>query len=859
MKFEKTVNLSAVATKGHFSFSVGVQVALAVLVMSCFFSMYAVAGIQPNQETIHREMHLDKEKEGETGGQTSMELPGDSGCRQVRVGIFENRPKIYTDESGVVSGIFAAILKEIAQEENWQVTYIPCQWDKGLDALKKGRIDLIPDVAYSPEREELFDFHKEAVITSWSVVYSNSRNGLMKISDLDGRRVAILKDSIHHIYLAQLVNGFGFKVTFVEADSFEEAFKLVAKGDAEAAVTNHLFGDSFHKQYGLIKTPIVFNPVSLFFATASGSNPDLLQAVDKNVRRMKSEPGSAYYRSVVSWMEEAPMTIVPWYYVWILAGISGLLILAVLFVVLLRWQVRAGTRNLAQANRLLGNSEKKFRDLFQEHSAVKLLIDPVDGSIIEANKAAEEFYGWSGEQLRRIKIQEIDTLSTEEVKAEREKTRPGKVFHSELCHQLADGSFRNVAVFCSEIDIEGKPLIHAIIHDITAQSKLESQLRQAHKMEAIGRLAGGVAHDYNNMLSVILGYTELALQKTDPSEPLHEDLKRVFEAARRSTDITRQLLAFARKQNVVPKVADLNETVEGMLKMIRRLIGENIELDWEPRAGLWYVKIDPAQVDQIMVNLCLNSRDSIADVGTITIKTDNAIIDETFCLQNAGSVPGEFVLLSVTDDGCGMDQETLSHVFEPFYTTKGIGKGTGLGLATVYGIVKQNDGYIKVESDRDKGTAVKIYLPRNTGKMDKKRVESTAEVFSAHGETVLLVEDEQAIREMSRRILENIGYHVLEASTPGEAMRIARERNGGFDLLLTDVVMPEMNGSDLADQLYSLCSGFETLFMSGYPATVIGHGVVVEKGVNFIQKPFSQQELAARVNEVLGRASRSAS
>ncbi len=743
MEFGKLVDLVIAAAKEYFTYSVNVLVVLAVITFSFFISTGVIEGIQPDKVNIRQEEQVDNPEESDAAGSNLKQLPSLPGYRQVRVGIYENKPKIFKDDTGAVSGLFVEILEEIARKEKWQVTYVPCLWAEGMDALKNGRIDLMPDVAFSPERDEQFDFHKEEVITSWSVVYANNKQEMSKISDLDGRRVAVLKGSIHHSYLEQLVNGFGFKVTFVDADSFEEAFSLAADGDAAAVVTNHLFGDSFHQQYGLKKTPIVFNPVSLYFATGQGANPDLLDAIDKNLLIMKSEPGSVYYKAVVSWMEEAPRTIAPWYYIWILAGVSGLLVLAFVFVVLLRWQVKAGTWKLARANKLLGISEKKFRDLFHQHSAVKLLIDHDTGRIVEANKAAEKFYGWSGEQLRQMRIQDIDTFSVEGIKELRDKAKAGGLVNSECCHRLADGSVRNVAVFSSGIEIEGKALVHAIIQDITSRRRLEEQLRQAQKMEAVGRLAGGVAHDYNNMLSVILGYTELALEKTSPSEPLHEDLTEVFAAARRSSEITRQLLAFARKQNVAPKVLDLNETVEGMLKMLRRLIGENVNLDWLPGTGLWNVKIDPVQVDQIMVNLCLNARDSIADIGNITIETKNVLLDQVLGFENAGLVAGEFVLLSVGDDGCGMDKEVLSHVFEPFYTTKGLGKGTGLGLATVYGIVRQNNGFIQAESEPEKGTAVRIYLPRNKEKLEKVSAENATKIDKPRTETVLMGKDNQ--------------------------------------------------------------------------------------------------------------------
>ena len=281
--------------------------------------------------------------------------------------------------------------------------------------------------------------------------------------------------------------------------------------------------------------------------------------------------------------------------------------------------------------------------------------------------------------------------------------------------------------------------------DITEQKKIVAQLHQAQKMESIGRLAGGVAHDYNNALSVIIGFTELAIDEAGPNVALHADLEEVLSAATRATDITRQLLAFARKQVVAPKVLDLNENVESMLKMLHRLIGEDIDLAWLPKSSLWPVKMDPSQIDQILANLCVNARDAIEDVGKITIETENTTFDEDYCADHSDFNPGEFVQLAVSDNGCGIDKEILNNIFEPFFTTKDVDKGTGLGLATVYGIVKQNKGFINVYSEPGERTIIKIYLPRHEGEAVETQEGNTAEIPQGRGETVLLVEDDLSI------------------------------------------------------------------------------------------------------------------
>jgi PAS domain S-box-containing protein len=383
------------------------------------------------------------------------------------------------------------------------------------------------------------------------------------------------------------------------------------------------------------------------------------------------------------------------------------------------------------------------------------------------------------------------------------------------------------------------------------RKRLQEQLAQAQKMESVGRLAGGVAHDFNNMLAAILGHAEMALERVAPDHPLSADLRGIQNAAQRSADLTRQLLAFARKQTVMPKVLNLNDTVGGMLKMLGRLIGEDLQLAWLPGKNLWPVKMDPSQIDQVLANLCVNARDAIGKTGgRITIETGNVVFDETYCGCHADTAPGEYVLLAVSDNGCGMDRQTQEHLFEPFFTTKGIGQGTGLGLATVYGVVKQNNGSINVYSEPGNGTTFKLYWPRYAGKLDSHLAEP-AGALDGGRETVLMVEDEPAILVMCRAMVEKLGYRVITAGTPGEAIRLAQEHAGQIHLLMTDVVMPEMNGRDLARRILSLYPDLKCLFMSGYTANVIAHHGVLDEGVQFLQKPFTLKDLSARIRTAL--------
>ncbi len=398
----------------------------------------------------------------------------------------------------------------------------------------------------------------------------------------------------------------------------------------------------------------------------------------------------------------------------------------------------------------------------------------------------------------------------------------------------------------------------SIVRDITARKRaeedkdqLETELRQSQKMESIGRLAGGIAHDFNNLLQAILGNVELALGQTPPDNPVHQDLLEVQGASLRAADLTHQLLAFARKQTIAPRLIDLNATVEGMLTMLHRLVGERVKIVWTPAADLWTVRMDPAQIDQVLANLCVNSRDAMGGNGEIQIETRNVHVDDLHASRHEGFTPGDYSLLMVSDNGCGMGKETQERIFEPFFTTKDMGRGTGLGLSTVYGIIRQNGGHIAVYSEPGKGTTFRIYLPRCRQARADAAPEPPARPLTRGTETLLLVEDELAILKLTTKSLEQQGYTVLAANAPADALLIAQTHSGRINLLLTDIVMPRMNGRELAERLKTLQPGLKCVFMSGYPANVIARQGILEDGVHFIQKPFSMADLDAKIRAAL--------
>jgi PAS domain S-box-containing protein len=483
-----------------------------------------------------------------------------------------------------------------------------------------------------------------------------------------------------------------------------------------------------------------------------------------------------------------------------------------------------------------------------------------DGRLVYVNDAACQALEYSKEELLRMGVPDIDpNVAPRDWAEDWRYSREAKSFMVETKHRTKSGREIPVEAAITFMQFEGEEYNCVYTRDISERkradeerARLELQLLHAQKLESVGRLAGGVAHDFNNMLSVILGYTELMSGRLSPTDRLLEPLQEITKAASRSRDTVRQLLAFSRKQMIAPKVVDLNELVENARNTLLRLIGEDIELRFEPGPDLWKVVFDPSQVEQILVNLVVNARDALRERGRITIETANAAVDASYCRAHAEATPGDYVVITVCDNGAGMEPETLAHIFEPFFSTKEVGKGAGLGLATVYGVVKQNGGFISVQSAPEQGSTFRLFIPRMTAAVPLAQPKVMTEAPAARRPgTILVVEDEEMVRNLTTSMLLGLGYAVLPAATPAAALSLCETVDVRIDLLLTDVVMPDMRGSDLGERVRAIRPDVRVLFMSGYTGDVMDrHGVAAEQAT-FIQKPFTMAELARSVEAAM--------
>ncbi len=515
-----------------------------------------------------------------------------------------------------------------------------------------------------------------------------------------------------------------------------------------------------------------------------------------------------------------------------------------------------------RAEESLRRSEEKFSVAFRT-SPYALTISRVrDGEFVEVNDAFTSISGYTRDETIGGTAHDLRIWADEEDRRRVvDALQGGKaVVGQEILFRRKNGQLLSGFFSAQIITLGDEPCILASIDDITERKRTEAdrerlreQLAQAQKMEYIGRLAGGVAHDFNNLLMGIMNYVELCRDQVGPGHAIRGWLDEITRDAQRSADLTRQLLAFARRQTVAPKAIDLNVAVPATLRMLRRLVGEDIDLTWLPGSGPMAVKIDPSQLDQVLVNLAVNARDAIGGAGRLIIGTDRVVVDATRVDTSVDAAPGTYIVLVVSDTGRGMSRETLEHIFEPFFTTKVDGEGTGLGLATVYGIVKQNNGFVEVSSALGQGATFRIHLPRCEDTVSE-RVGTAVDTERPRGrETILVAEDEKSIRVTIDRFLEDLGYAVLTAEAADAALNIASKHEGRIDLLITDVVMPGMSGHALAERLAERQPGLRCLFISGYTADVIAHRGVLSVDVDFLAKPFTRDELARKVREILDR------
>lgn len=502
----------------------------------------------------------------------------------------------------------------------------------------------------------------------------------------------------------------------------------------------------------------------------------------------------------------------------------------------------------------LKESEKKYRALIEDSNDAIVLV--CDGKVELVNSKCIDLFGLSKSDLLDTELNVIDFVAPKSkflIKRYTALLERGLniSFRFEVTVLTKAGVEFEIEASVARISYNNGSAVQCILRDIKERKKLEAQLRQSQKMEAVGRLAGGVAHDFNNLLTAIIGHSELAKMNLSAADPMWKNIDEILKEARRAVNLTRQLLAFSRKQTLEPKIIDLNSTIVDIDKMLRRIIGEHITLMSIPAPDLWRNKVDPGQIEQVIVNLVINARDAMPEGGELIIETANVELDMEFVKRHPGSAPGQNVMLAVSDTGHGIPKEHLSQIFEPFFTTKREGKGTGLGLATVYGIVKQSGGYISVYSEVNVGTTFKLYFPRKLGMVEKVEKKDKIIDMPRGNETIIVVEDEQSVRSLTVQVLSRQGYYVYEARSGADAYQMCKKIERDLDLVITDVVMPIMGGEELVQNLRKIWPNIKAIFMSGYTENAFKYRSKKNFTIDYLPKPFTPSSLAQKVRKVL--------
>jgi len=770
----------------------------------------------------------------------------DPDARTIRVGIYQNPPKIFIDKKGLPAGIFVDLLNEIARQENWNLVYIPCKWSDCLESLENHRIDLMPDVAYSRKRDEKYDFHETPVVDSWSQVYANASTRVSTLSDLDGRRIAVLKKGIQEGIFEQMMNGFGYTVTFVEAETYEEAFFLAHHGYADAVLSNHFIGNYLYRNYELTKTPIVLNPSSLFFATAQGLNPELLDAIDRNLEEWRSQPDSLYYRTLTEWSEKPPEPVVPRYIIYIIAVTGGFLVLATGVILLLRRQVRAKTKHLVEANESIRKSEEKYRLLVENLNDVIFNLD-TQGNITYISPVAESIFGYRSEEILGkpfsvfVYDDDLPGLMTS-----LEETIGGEFNPYDFRASDKGGSIHYVRTSSRPIEKNGRHVgMTGVLTDITEKRKMEEQLIQAEKLSSLGGILSGVAHELNNPLTAIIGNAQL-LSRMDISSEIKQKLDTIYNESFRCTKIVGGLLAFAREHRPERVMTDINQIIREAYKLREyELRVDDVSLKTELDETIPEISVDPHQIQQVLINLINNAYHALQDKGgggTILIKSR----------QEESTI-----IIECIDDGPGIPEKIKRKIFDPFFTTKEPGKGTGLGLSICYGITKEHEGSIEVESHPGFGTRFIVSLPAGLDvTAESKRDLSRTIPKPEETVTVLVIEDEASLRRFISDALGEKGYTIVSSESADRAVEILKDKQ--FDIIVSDMKMPGMSGQDFYTyvQKYYPQLAKRMVFITGDVLGRETQNFFEITGCRYVEKPFGIDDLMMVLGELLPNESK---
>ncbi len=786
---------------------------------------------------------------------------------RIRVGIYDIDPLCKTEETEKGGGIFIELLRHIASEERWELEYVGGSSEECFERLARADIDLIAAAPYSKGKAEDYDFTRETVFSTWGQVYAPEKRNIGSVLDLSGLSVGVVRDDSYNQGMREMLERFNIQCKFIEFNHSGEVFKAIKKGWVDAGVVDRLYGVQHQSEYVVQGTPIILSPVELRFAAAKGQNRNLIHILDYHLKKLKGDPHSIYH-DLVNQVFGVPKN----------AGISGWLLwgmgiaLAMTFMVgaanfFLKRQVNIKTAQLSRKNeklnteirmrrearKALSQSEVRYRSLVENTLDGYFIFEYPSGEILFLNQRICELFGYTEGEAYQMSL--WDFISPKDREALKKDLQPGSGGKSlERAPYTCTAVRGDGSTFCAEtstsvVNEQGRTVIQGTLRDITERERLKQHLQHTEKMEAIGTLAGGVAHDFNNLLMGILGNASLLKMGLYPGHAHYERLSHIEEYVVSGSTLTRQLLGFARGGKYEVRELDLNEVVKKTSHMFGRTKKE-ITIHASYQTGFWTVAADQGQIEQVLLNMYVNAWQAMPDGGHLYLGTEHVTVGEEHVRARQGK-QGEYIRISITDTGLGMDKKTQKRIFEPFFTTKALEKGTGLGLASAYGIVKNHGGFIDVYSEKGKGTTFCVYLPVTKPKMmgrDLNRKEQ-AEIQKGEG-TVLFVDDEEMVSEVGACILEKIGYHALVARSGEEALKVYKDKEKAIDMVLLDMIMPGMGGGKTFDELKRIDPQVKVILSSGYSINAQATEILNRGCRGFIQKPFDIATLSRKLREV---------